>query len=43
MEEVKIELGNEEVDRGGEVFAMSSFRIFMQMSSMIIDGYSRQF
>ena len=43
MEEVKIELGNEEVDRGGKVFAMASFQIFMQMTSIIIDGYSRQF
>ena len=43
MEEVKIELGNEEVDRGGKVFAMVLFRIFMQMTSIIIDGYSRQF
>ena len=43
MEEVKIELGNEEVDRGGKVFAMASFRIFMQMTSIIIDGYYRQF
>ena len=43
MEEVKIELGNEEVDRGGKVFAMESFRIFMQMTSIVIDGYSRQF
>lgn len=41
MEEVKIELGNEEVDRGGEVFAMASFRIFMQMTSITIYGYSR--
>ena len=43
VEEVKIELGNEEVDRGGKVFAMVSFQIFMQMISIIIDGYSRQF
>ena len=43
MEEVKIELGNEEVDRGGKVFAMASFRIFMQMTSINIYGYSRQF
>ena len=40
---VKIELGNEEVDRGGKVFAMVSFQIFMQMISIIIDGYSRRF
>ena len=43
MEEVKIELGNEEVDRGGKVFAMASFRIFIQMTSIVNDGYSRQF
>ena len=35
MEEVKIELGNEEVDRGGKVFAMASFRIFIVSASEI--------
>ena len=43
MQEVKIELGNEEMDRGGKVFAMVSFRISIQMVSIVNDGYSRQF
>ena len=43
MEEVKIKLENEEVDRGGEVLSMVSFQIFIQMTSIVNDGYSRQF
>ena len=43
MQEVKIELGNEEIDRGGKVFAMVSFRISIQMVSIVNDGYSREF
>ena len=42
MEEVKIKLENEEVDRGGEVLSMVSFKIFIQMTSILNDGYSRQ-
>ena len=43
MEEVKIELGNEEIDRGAKDFAIISFRIFIQMTSIVNDGYSREF
>ena len=42
MEDVKIKLENEEVDRGGEVLSMVSFKIFIQMTSILHDGYSRQ-
>ena len=43
MHEVKIELGNEEIDRGAKDFATISFRIFIQMTSIVNDGYSREF
>ena len=43
VHEVKIELGNEEIDRGAKDFATISFRIFIQMTSIVNDGYSRQF
>ena len=43
MQEVKLELGNEEIDRGAKDFAIISFRIFIQMTSIVNDGYSRQF
>ena len=43
MQEVKLELGNEEIDRGAKDFATISFRIFIQMTSIVNDGYSRQF
>ena len=43
MQEVKIKLGNEEIDRGAKDFAIISFRIFIQMTSIVNDGYSREF
>ena len=43
VQEVKLELGNEEIDRGAKDFATISFRIFIQMTSIVNDGYSRQF
>ena len=43
MQEVKLELGNEEIDRGAKDFATISFRIFIQMTSIVNDGYSREF
>ena len=43
MQEVKLELGNEEIDRGAKDFATISFRIFIQMTSIVNDDYSRQF
>ena len=43
MQEVKIELWNDEIDRGGKVFAIIAFRIFIQMTSIVNDGYSREF
>ena len=38
-----MELGNDEIDRGAKDFATISFRIFIQMTSIVNDGYSRQF
>ena len=43
VQEVKIDLGNEEIDRGAKDFAIISFRIFIQMTSIVNDGYSREF
>ena len=43
VQEVKLELGNEEIDRGAKDFAITSFRISIQMTSIVNDGYSRQF
>ena len=43
VQEVKLELGNEEIDRGAKDFATISFRIFIQMTSIVNDDYSRQF
>ena len=43
MQEVKIELGNEEIDRGGKVVVMVSFRISIKVTSIVDDGYSREF
>ena len=43
MQEAKIEPGNEEIDRGAKDFAIISFRIFIQMTSIVNDGCSREF